>query len=258
MKKAALLLFAGLALANPWGREEGEFFISLQGYYYEATNYWDGDGNKRPIGCTFKKWETSLYGEYGYGEKTTLFFKFPYQRLECGSSSTTGLADVEAGVLRRLYTGRGVASLKLTAIVPTGYSLNDDLRLGYGRVGAEAMLLGGYGFKGGWTEGGLGFRYYAGYPSEQVRGYWRIGLKPHPRLLIMNTLELHYGLANGTVKRVGKNVTLEPDYKLLQNDLSFSLNLGGGAWFQLGYLKALWGRNTGDGSSLYTQMWLLF
>ncbi|NPA32779.1 MAG: hypothetical protein GXO04_04045 [Aquificae bacterium] len=258
MRKLLAVLGAGIALANPWGREEGELFLSTQFYYYEATNYWDNDGNKKPIGCTFKKRELALYGEFGLSSRTTIFGKIPYQDLECGSSSTSGVSDLELGLQRKLYQrGAGVASLKLTGIIPTGYSINDDLRLGYGRVGAEAMLLGGYGFSKGWTEGGAGFRYYAGYPSEQLRGYWRIGLKPVNWVILMNTLEIHYGLGNGTVKRIGKNVTVEPDYKLLQNDLTVALRLGR-LWIQIGYLDALWGRMTGDGSSVYSQVWFFF
>ncbi|NPB07913.1 MAG: hypothetical protein GXN96_03170 [Aquificae bacterium] len=259
MKKALVVLFTGGVLfANPWGREEGELFISTQYYHYEATSYWDGSGKRRPIGCTFKKKEVALYGEYGLSAITTLFIRIPYQRLECGNRSTDGLADLEMGLQRKIYrTGPGVLALRFTAIIPSGYSIKDDPRLGYGRVGAEATLLGGYGFNRGWTEGGIGFRYYGGYPSEQVRSYWRVGLKPLDSVLLMNTLELHYGLANGTTKVVGQNITLQPDYKLLQNDLALSLKTGS-FWIQIGYLKALWGRNTGDGSSVYAQLWILF
>jgi len=254
----ALLFLSSGATASPWGREEGELFVAPQVYYYTADRYWDRHGNERSLKDTFKKWEFATYAEYGIDGKHTLTLRVPYQHLESGDSSTSGLADVEVGLIRKLKEeGRSVFSGYLLAVVPTGYSINDDLRLGYGRLGLEGGLLAGYGGDRYFLEGGAGYRYYFGYPSDQIRGYGRFGLKGD-RWILMDTLEVHYGLNNGDRKRVGRNVTLEPYYRLVQNDLSFVYRLTDHLAVSFGFVKALWGRNTGNGKSFYGQVWFPF
>jgi len=251
------LLLSGSALGSPWGQKKGDFFLAPQFYYYTADEYWDKDGNKKSLPDTFKKKEFALYGEYGLDGKNTLTFRVPYQHLESGGDTESGLADLEVGLITTLKReGRGVISSYFVFILPTGYSTDESLRLGYGRWGAELSLLGGYGGDFYFLEGGLGYRYYSGYPSDQIRGYGRVGLKGE-RLTVVDTLELHYGLNNGEERFIG-NITLEPYYRLLQNDLSVVYRVNDGLAVSVGFVKALWGRNTGDGKSFYGQLWFRF
>jgi len=253
-----LLLFASLeAFGSPWGRRGGELFLAPQFYYYTADKYWDESGNKVSLQDTFKKEEFALYGEYGLGGGKTLTFRLPYQHLKSGGSSESGLSDLEVGLIAPLArSGRSVLSANFLLIVPTGYPTDRELRLGYGRWGAEAGLLAGYGGDSFFLEGGAGYRYYSGYPSDQIRGYGRLGLKAG-KLTVMETLEVHYGLKNGEEKFIG-NITLEPYYRLVQNDLSLVYRLNDKLSLSAGFVKALWGRNTGDGKSFYGQVWFSF
>jgi len=262
MKRLALvLLFLALsldALGGPWGREKGEFFLAPQAYYYTADKYWNRHGSKKEIGCTFKKWEYATYGEYGLDDETTITFRIPYIRIECGGSSESGLGDIEAGVIRRLRSwDSSVLSFQLLSVIPTGYSIDKDLRLGYGRFGIEPSLLFGFGQESYFLEGGVGYRYYFGYPSDQIRGYGRAGLKGNGWMLI-DTLDVQWGLNNGDTKRVGRNITVEPYYRLVQNDIDLVVNLFDGLSLSVGFVKALWGRNTGDGKNFYAQLWFRF
>jgi len=251
-------LFPLTVLASPWGRQEGELFVAPQVYYYTADEYWDKHGSKKDVGCTFKKWEYATYGEYGLNNDTTITLRVPYLRVKCGGSSESGLGDVEAGVIRKLKKwDSSILSFQLLSVIPTGYSIDKDLRLGYGRLGIEPSLLFGYGQEKYFLEGGLGYRYYFGYPSDQVRGYGRVGLKGN-RWMVIDTLDVQWGLNNGETKRVGKNITVEPYYRLVQNDLNLVVNLFERFNLSLGFVKALWGRNTGDGKSFYAQMWFRF
>jgi len=261
MRLPALLLFFFMlscsAFGSPWGRERGSFFLAPQFYYYEADEYWDRNGSKKSLDDTFRKREFALYGEYGIDGRNTLTFRLPYQHLDSGKETESGLADLEVGLITSLKReGRGVVSSYLVLILPTGYSTDESLRLGYGRWGAEASLLGGYGGDSYFLEGGLGYRFYSGYPSDQIRGYGRVGLKAG-RFTFIDTLELHYGLNNGEERFVG-NITLEPYYRLLQNDLNIVYRVNDGLAVSVGFVKALWGRNTGDGESFYGQVWFRF
>lgn len=247
------------ASSSPWGRKKGEFFAAPQIYYYTADHYWDKEGDRKSIGCTFKKLETAIYAEWGLSQELTLTLRVPYQHLECGEKHTDGISDIEAGLIKRLkQSSRGVLSLQATAIIPTGYSISRELRLGYNRFGLEGMLLGGYGFNRAFAEAGIGYRYYQGYPSDQIRGYARIGLKPDRKIIIMNTIDIQYGVNNGERKKVGKNITLEPYYRLIQNDFSLVFRITPRISVNLGVIKALWGRNTGDGINFYGQLWFTF
>jgi len=253
-----LVLFWGTAFGSPWGREKGELFIAPQVYYYTADTYWDRDGNEKDLEDTFRKWEIATYAEYGINGRDTLTLRVPYQYLDSGKSTTSGLSDVEVGWIRKLrQEGSSVISTRLLAIIPTGYSISEEPRLGYGRLGLEASILAGYGAESYFLEGGLGYRYYFGYPSDQVRGYGRLGLKGS-WWMVMETVDVQYGLNNGDRKELGGNITLEPYYRLIQNDLSLVLKLGSRAAVSIGFVKALWGRNTGNGESFYAQLWFPF
>ena len=261
MKKGIILVFISIifGFSNPWGRNKGEFFSTIQFYRYTADKYWDNNGDKRSIGCTYKKNELALYGEYGFTERTTLLFRIPYVAIKCGRDESSSVGDIELGFLRKLIEkGRGVLSIQTLFIIPSGYSIRKPLRVGYGRFGVEAYMLSGYGLEKVFLEGGIGFRYYAGYPSEQIRAYGRVGFKPSRRVMIMNTLEMHYGLGTGKRKVVGRNITLEPNYKLLQNDLFVTLKVTENLNWGLGWIESLWGRNVGVGRNVYTQIWLNF
>jgi len=259
LKALLFVFFLSLpASAGPWGKEKGELFIAPQFYYYTADKYWDRHGNRKDIGCTFKKWEYATYGEYGLDGKTTITLRIPYVKVKCGGDSESGLGDVEVGVIRRLEEwGSSVLSFRLASIIPTGYPIDRELRLGYGRFGIEPSLLFGYGGESYFLEGGLGYRYYSGYPSDQLRGYGRFGLKGNGWMLI-DTLDVQWGLNNGDEKRVGKNITVEPYYRLVQNDLNIVIELFDGLSLSAGFIKALWGRNTGDGKNFYGQLWFRF
>ena len=142
-------------------------------------------------------------------------------------------------------------------LVPTGYSIKDDLRLGYGRLGMEGGIS--YGLSGSWgfADVGAGYRHYFGYPSDQARGYMTGGLNLYKNLQLYGLLDAQIGLGNGKKKQVGQNIFLETDYKLVQIYVGPRLMLGKTSLL-LGYQKVIWGRNTGDGSGFFLGLWHAF
>lgn len=254
-----LSLCSNAVFASSWVRKKGNLFLAPSFNYYQASQYYDKRGHKRPIGCTFKKWETSLYGEYGLTNDTTLTFKLPFADLKCGSSTTAGLEDIAAGFVRNIRkTSESSFSYYGNLIVPTGYSIKDNPRLGYGKFGLEGGLL--YGTSGNWgfMDSGLGYRYYFGYPSSQLRSYLTGGLNITNRIQLFGILDGQIGLGDGRVKKIGKNVFLEPNYKLVQLYIGPRLMLKNGISLVTGYQRVLWGRNTGVGSGFFVSLWLPF
>lgn len=246
------------AFGSAWVREEGEFFVAPFFYYYSADKFYDKDGEKRPIGCTFRKEEVQLYGEYGLNKTTTATFKVPYTRLSCGNRDTSGIGDLEIGIVRNLKRDKNSSlSLYGTLLVPTGYSINKDPRLGYGRLGIEGGLS--YGLSGNWgfADMGAGYRHYFGYPSDQIRASITGGLNLYKNIQLYGLLDAQIGLGNGKRKQVGQNIFLEPDYKLVQVYVGPRLMLGKTSLL-LGYQKVILGRNTGDGSGFFLGLWYAF
>ncbi|MDW8066395.1 MAG: hypothetical protein RMI50_01815 [Aquificaceae bacterium] len=253
----SLLLTVNLVYGSAWVQQKGKFFISPSFYYYNASNYYDKKGNKKPIGCDFEKREFQLYGEYGLTSKETLTFKVPYQSLKC-VNSTEGFSDIEIGVIRNLRRDANSSlSLYGNLIVPTGYSIKENPRLGYGRFGIEGGLLYGLSDRWGYLDSGLLYRYYFGYPSSQLRPYVSIGYNITKEVQLYMSLDAQIGLGDGNKKVVGNNIFLEPDYKLVQIYVGPRLMLKG---FSLGagYQRLIWGRNTGDGQGFYVNGWFSF
>lgn len=258
MRCALLLLIPAFSFASSWVKEQGEFFLSPTFNYYSAKDYYDKKGNKKPIGCTFEKRELQIYGEYGLTKKTTLTFKLPYDWLKCGSKEASGLADLEIGAIRQVLRSKNYAvAVYGNAIVPTGYSISDDPRLGYGRLGLEGGLLAGKSGKFSFLDSGIGYRYYFGYPSSQIRGYMTAGIDVSKNLQVLTSIDLQMGLGDGKKKTVGQNVLLEPDYKLIQVYIGPRIMLGNLSLITT-YQHVLWGRNTGAGRGVNIGVWWSF
>ncbi len=262
-----MLICSGKLMAGAWVQPPGKCFVSLQSYYYETNEYFDSGGSRKSRGGTFEKFEFNPYVECGLTTKDTLVLNIFYDWLRDNVSGTTkktnGFADIEAG-WRRLLLKRDphVFSAQLLGIFPADYDIEDDPRLGYGRYGMEASVLYGRYFKlsgrYGFFDSQLGFRSYFGYPSEQIRTNLTLGYDLFKRIQVLCSSELHYGLDNGAEKTVGRNITVEPQYRLLKitGALRFRItadySVVGAA-----YCHA-WGENTGADGGFYGSLWLRF
>ncbi|MEM5784721.1 MAG: hypothetical protein QXF15_03225 [Candidatus Aenigmatarchaeota archaeon] len=253
-----ILLSSSIVFASAWVRKEGEFFISTSFSYQEATTYYDDNGTKKPIGCTFEQRELQVYGEYGIDQKDTAVFKLPYEWLNCGNNKTSGFGDLELGIIRNIKNGTNYSfSLYGNMIVPTGYSITDNPRISYGRFALEGGLL--YGFSGNWGfwDSGIGYRHYFGYPSSQIRAYGGGGINITKNLQFLAFVDTQIGLGDGKRKQIGENAFLEPNYKLVQINLAPRIEFGN---FSLvpGYQQTIYGRNVGDARGFFFNVWYDF
>lgn len=244
--------------ASAWVRKEGEFFLSISSYYQKAKKYLDEDGDRKSIGCTFEKRELQVYGEYGIDPRHTLTFKLPYDWLKCGRDETSGFGDLEVGLIKNLKGGKNYSfSVYGNLLVPTGYSIKDNPRIGYGRPALEGGFLYGFSGKWGFWDSGVGYRYYFGYPSSQIRAYGGGGINLTQNIQLLTFLDAQIGLGDGKRKALGENVFLEPDYKLLQISVAPRISFGRLSLMP-GYQKVLYGRKTGDAHGLFFNLWYSF
>ena len=250
--------------AGAWGQQEGKFFLSMQAYFYSTDKYYDHEGNRHGRGGTFNKFEINPYMEYGITDRDTLVANLFLDVLTddaSGSERTTwGPADMELGLQHKFYQGRhGVMGIQALLIVPTGYDIDDDPRLGYGRFGGEVSLLYGKSFsfmeRWGFVDLHLGIRDYFGYPSTQLRPALVAGYDVTQRWQVLAWMEMHYGLDNGTEKPVGPNILIQPNYRLLKLSLGARYRINTCLSVVAAGYQHAWGEDTGCGGGAYASLW---
>lgn len=253
--------------AGAWGRSKGEFFLSLQPYYYSTDQYYDRQGDRHDRGGTFRKYEINPYMEYGVTDKDTVILNIFYDWLTDdsaeGKKKNQGFVDQEIAWQHRLYSdGVGVLAVQGLCIIPSGYDIEDDPRLGYGRFGGEVSLLYGRSYKladcYGFIDLRLGFRDYFGYPSSQIRSMVTTGYDIFPKWQILGAVELHYGLNNGTNKLLGPNLLAQPNYRLLKLSLAARYRINDRYSLVAGGYNHAWGEETGCGGGGYVSLWYTY
>lgn len=265
-----MVIIAGIAFdawGGAWLQPKGTLFTSIMSYYYKTSHYFDSNGDKKERGGTFTKFEINPYFEYGLTQEDTIVLNVFYDWLkdDQGYQSFTndGFSDLEVGWRRLLWTdGSQVVSCQITAIVPLGYDIEDNPRLGYGRYGFEGAVQYGTSFmfleRYGFLDFAIGPRIYIGYPSDQVRAKLTAGYDLFQVFQLIAGTELHWGIGNGSEKTIGQNVTLNPDYKLLKLSISGRFRLTSHLSFVLTGYSHAWGEDTGAGGGWYGSFWISY
>ncbi len=261
---ACLAAYGQEVVAGAWGQEKGHLFLSAQAYYYTTDRYYDSQGDSHDRGGRFYKYEINPYLEYGVTQRDTLIANVFFDTLTDDASgserTTTGLADLEIGLQHRFYKGQqGIAAIQGLLVIPTGYDIDDDPRLGYGRFGAEIGILYGRSYKFmnqyGFLDLRLGVRDYFGYPATQIRPMITAGYDLSSKWQVMASGEMHYGLDNGSEKKLGPNLLVQPNYRLLKLTLSARYRISSNySIVASGYAHA-WGEDTGGGGGAYVSLW---
>lgn len=253
-----IVLYPSIVFASAWVREKGEIFFSLSSYYQYADKYFDASGDRRDIGCKFEKLEIQLYGEYGLDNVNTLTYKVPFSSLKCRNEETSGFGDLEVGLIRNLSKGKKHSfSVYGNILIPTGYSINESPRIGYGRFAVEGGFLFGFSDRWGFWDSGVGYRYYFGYPSSQLRLYGGGGINLVKGFQLLTFVDAQIGLGDGERRSIGENIFLEPEYKLVQLSLAPRIIFGKTSLI-FGYQRVLYGRKTGDARSFFFNLWFNF
>jgi len=261
---AAIFYYPSLLFAGAQGQEKGALFLSLQPYYYSTDQYFDEHGRLHDRGGTFTKFEVNPYLEYGLTDNETLTINIFYNWLTDDVSGrerqTQGLTDQEIGLQHRIATGvNGTIAIHGLMIIPTGYVLEDDPRLGYDCLGAEMSLLYGQSFqmfhKYGFVDLRLGYRDYFGYPSSQLRINTVLGYDISPGWQIFALGELQYGLKNGHEKQLSLGSSVQPDYRLLKVTIAARVHISKHYSLVAGGYKHVWGEETGGGGGGYVSLW---
>mgnify|MGYP001810216807 CR=1 FL=1 len=251
------------AWSEAWPRGDGRLFSASKAEYLQSDAYWDTDGKRHDLDDPFRKLSLEQYFDYGLTDKDTITAKFTYDVLDDGSQENSGFEDFELGYRRTLYQRDGWAlSTGLKALIPSGYSRTALPQLGYSRFGLEPFMAAGVGWtthgQSGYAEAVMRYRWYTGYPSDQLRASIIIGQDLNRSLQLLLESELQWGLDNGSANQIDATTTLDSYYRLCKITLYGRVPLTDKVSLLLSGFHSAWGENTGVGRGLAASLWLEF
>lgn len=224
---------------------------------YSTDHFWNKKGKKLPTFNHFKQNSYLLYSEYALSDCNSMFLNGGYSTVsESMNGTSQAVNDVQIG-WKHLFNGSEIYafSLELTTLVPFGKKKSS---IRYGKWGIQMGLL--YSFllsDDFWIDTGIGYRFYEGYPSDQLRIFLSIGCQ-WPSFVIITTLESHCGLYNGDANGNRNNIVFNSNYRLFKAKIEGIINLMKHLSLTIGAFQHIWGQNCGAGGGYFCGTWLVF
>ncbi len=234
---------------------KGSGYASATYWTYESSTFWNSNGKEKDAYNEFEQQAVWLFLQYGLTNCDTLSIEGGWARIEESlDGKAFGFEDVEIGWKHCFGTKwYHTISAQVIGIIPSETEFKPGLR--YGQFGGEIDLMASKGIHllgcRGSYDLNLGYRFYEGFPSDQIRAYYGINLFPCSRLMLTGCLQLEYGLFNGDSRKDTSFFLLNPNYRLLRGQLEAQLYLIKGVSLTLGYQQHLWGRNIGTNGGVY-------
>lgn len=237
--------------------QPGEFDFLFSYSHYDTEHFWNKHGKQLPAYNYFRRQAYSAYAEYAIRCQDSIIFDGGYDVIrETMNGPTLGLEDFELGWKHMIYsTDTAALTTQLIALIPCGQKRSS---LRYGQPGFEADLLYSDQFCYGWYDLGLGYRYYHGFPSDQIVADAALGLDITTCWQVIGALQLEYGLFNGRSSKNFNNIVFNPNYRLLNGQIECDFRLMEHITLVLGGFKHLWGINVGAGGGIFGGAWIDF
>lgn len=237
--------------------QAGEIDALFSYSHYETDHFWNKHGKQLPSHNHFRRQAYTLYAEYAIRCEDSITFDGGYDVIrECMNGPTLGLEDFELGWKHMIYsTDTAALTTQIIALVPGGVKRSS---LRYGRPGFQAGLLYSDQYSFGWYDFGLGYRYYQGFPSDQIVGDAALGVDISSCLQFIAALQLEYGLFNGQSRKNFNNIVFNPNYRLLNGQIECDYRLMQHVTLVAGGFKHLWGNNVGSGGGFFGGAWIDF
>jgi hypothetical protein len=124
----ATLTFASPSHAagpTPWVLKPGEFYSELTGSVFAANTFFDADKERPPLDGKLDERALVSYNELGWKSRASVWIAVPlvnrgFTRFSGGTSTSTGLGDIDLGVRYRMKGGTTPASLSFGWTAPLG------------------------------------------------------------------------------------------------------------------------------------------
>lgn len=241
-------------------------FVSVNSTYYSTIQQYDQNGNVVRNQCAFVKHDDPIYVQHQMDPRDQWYADTAYDAVSSCGATQQGLTDFELGYVRGISSDKApnLFSVHASLIVPSGYSIAVNPRLGYGRPGATAGLTylsdyvagkSHYGF----VSLGAGVRAYTTYPAPQLLTNATLGLNVTPGLLAIVQYfgTTHLG-AGGTLQNIGVNPTVNAVYDSYQGTGTLVVKLTPVLYLDGSVTNQLAGRNIGIGQIYGFGLWAKF
>lgn len=242
-----------------WHNQSGRLLLSYA--FYQTKHFWNREGKRLPTYNRFIQQSYEIYFDYDLTTQDTIFLEGAYDHIqEEVNGRTWGFEDWQVGWSHTLYRFNCQAiALQIVGIIPSGPHKSS---LRYGVYGTEINLLYSrlfhLGPRIGFFDAGGGYRAYHGFPSDQLWIHTDVGCFIYPYFYLMTDLWLDYGLGNGK-KHINDNfIVLHSNYQLLKGMIQGTFYFHSNASFSIGYEQHIWGRNTGTGETIFSELALYF
>lgn len=243
-------------------QNKNDVYLATGIYEYHTSHFWNQHGKRLPAFNDFKRRDYRILLEYGLTSVDTLGFEEGYAQVwEKINSNSRSFTDAELS-WKHLVCQNGSRQFitKIVGIVPIMHAYKPGLT--YGRFGLEVdgLFLDCFTFRErcGWYQLQLGYRYYQGFPSDQVRFECSAGYHITSRLQLIAASYLEYGVFNGKLHVAKNTLLLDPNYRLLKVEVQALVKIYRDLHGSVGYFQHLWGRNVGTGGGVYGTAYMLF
>lgn len=259
-----LMTFVGNAngMTNFVIKDAGEFSSAFTFEVYDTSHFWNEHGQTRKAYANFHRHEYLSYSEHGVTAKDTVGLQASFDRIEEDlNGNTYGLGDFEITWKHLAYSlCQHHIATQVTALIPVKTEFTPALS--YGRYGAEFALFYYSDFNVyrciGWYDLKAGYRYYQGFPSDQIRSHIRVGFALGSYLQLLAGTFLEYGLFNGHSQMCENIFSLHPNYRLWKAEFQAAFCLSNRYYLSLGYVQHLWGENVGSGGGPFASAAISF
>lgn len=222
---------------------------------FETEHFYDKQGTVKKSYNHFMRNQIDLKVEYGISSRNSLAIWSAFDLIDDHlNGHAYSIADAEVTFKQALKTTeRSILAAELVAIIPYAYTYHPELR--YGRLGAEGALLYAqtffpYGIKTT-VDARLGYRWYSGFPSDQVRAALAAWIDLSCRWQLLAQTSIEYGLFNGKEPLNRSFFFFNANYRVWKGSLEAIYYISAKTSLTLGYRQHFYGQNIAVGGEVY-------
>jgi len=259
---AFILFIESYLFGNDIIKDRHAFSFSASYETYRTSHFWNKNGVIKPAFNQFHSTEYRSYIEYGLTSKNTLGAQFAWEKItESLHGHAMGFTEVELTWKHVLYKHcSSTIAGQVIGIIPIINDFKPGLR--YGRYGSELAVFYIRDFKyqhfSWWYDLKGGYRFYKGFPSDQLRSHVRVCCLFDCRIQLSAGAFLEYGIFNGKHMLISNIIADFPNYRLLKAEFEACYRIFKNVYASVGYCQRLWGNNVGTGGSFIASLGYAF
>lgn len=230
--------------------------------FFDTDHFYDRNGKSLYSYNSFQRHEMTVLAEAGLSSKDNLSIKAGFDVIHDRlNGELDEFSDAELGWKRSLVEwDNAILSSELLMIFPIEQNYQPEVR--YGRWGAEGALLYAQSYfpcdKKLTLDGRLAYRWYSGFPSDQVRSELSCWLDLSCRWQLLAQTRVEYGLDNG---HEPKNISFffwNAKYRVWQGKLEAIYYLSNRLALSAGYMRHFMGERIAVGGEWYAKVLFCF